>query len=75
MTVEDSGVLLTGRLLASVRDRREVDERIWEAIPTGFDGVSNIAFAYPTVRTFYEGPIRVATKEPDPVGTDRSVGS
>jgi small-conductance mechanosensitive channel len=59
LTVRDSGVLLTGRLLVSVRELRAVEESIWKAILRAFGERPDIALAYPTVRTYLEGPLRL----------------
>jgi small-conductance mechanosensitive channel len=59
LKVEDSGVLLTGRLLIRARERRFVDERIWSALLTRFAEEDDIELAYPTVRTFFAGPVEI----------------
>lgn len=59
LTVEDSGVLLTGRLLARARERRLIDERVWTALLTRFAEQDDIDLAYPTVRTFFAGPVEI----------------
>ena len=69
LSVRDSGVLLTGRLLASARKRRNVDERVWEGILRGFAAEPNIDLAYPTMRAHFSGPIRLETTEPS-AGSD-----
>lgn len=58
LTVKDSGVLLTGRLLVDARRTRAVDQDAWKEILRSFADRPDIALAYPTVRTFFEGPIR-----------------
>ncbi len=63
LTVEDSGVLLTGRLLIPARERRIVDERVWSALLTRFAEEDDIELAYPTVRTFFAGPVEI-NREP-----------
>ncbi len=50
MTVKDSGVLLSGRLLISPRERRAVDEAIWTEILDAFADDPDLHLAYPTVR-------------------------
>jgi small-conductance mechanosensitive channel len=59
LTVRDSGVLLTGRFLVAARERRGVEERVWEGILRGFAAAPDIELAYPTVRTFFQGPIEI----------------
>lgn len=52
VSVEDSGVCLTLRFLAPVRQRRGLNERIWEAILDAFAEEEAIDLAYPTRRMF-----------------------
>jgi small-conductance mechanosensitive channel len=60
VTVEDSGVLLTGRLLVAARGgRRAAEQKVWKALLRAFAGRDDIDLAYPTVRTHLEGPIAV----------------
>jgi small-conductance mechanosensitive channel len=59
LTVRDSGVLLTGRLLVPVRELRAVERDIWKAVLRAFASRDDIELAYPTVRTYFEGPIRL----------------
>ena len=66
-SVEDSGVLLTLRFICPVRQRRGLDEEIWETVLERFGGESEIDFAYPTTRLFrnyLEGKEGVRTKPP-----------
>ena len=58
VSVEDSGVLLTGRVLVSVRQRRAVDQDIWKKLLQSIAGDPTIELAYPTVRTVLQDPIR-----------------
>lgn len=51
-TVKDSGVLLTLRYMCGPRERRSIEEKIWEDILNKFAECSDIDFAYPTQR-FY----------------------
>ncbi len=60
LSVRDSGVLLTARYLVDVRKRRGVQSDIWRAILEAFHNEPTISLAYPTVRTYLEGPIHVA---------------
>ncbi len=59
LTVRDSGVLLTARYLVEARTRRGREDRIWRGILEGFAATPRVELAYPTVRTFFEGPIRL----------------
>lgn len=52
--VRDSGIVLTARILCPVRQRRGLEQRVWEAILDAFAKEEDIAFAYPTTR-FFEG--------------------
>ncbi len=51
-TVKDSGVLLTIRFICHVRQRRALEEQIWEEILDRFAEHDNIDFAYPTQRYY-----------------------
>ena len=55
VTVKDSGVLLTARLLINPRQRRGVDDAVWRGILAAFAEEPSIELAYPTIRTF-RGP-------------------
>lgn len=59
LTVRDSGVLLTGRLLVNVRGLRETEQRAWKAILHAFAGRDDIDLAYPTERVYFGGPIQI----------------
>lgn len=59
LTVKDSGVLLTGRLLVPARQRRRVEDRVWRRLLTRFGEEPGIDLAYPTVRTYLSGPIHL----------------
>lgn len=66
VSVRDSGVLLTGRLLTAVRERRTVDNDVWREILLAFAAEPSIELAYPTVRTFFEGPIDINRSDTTP---------
>ena len=51
-SVKDSGVLLTLRYMCNPRERRAIEEKIWEDILNKFAECDDIDFAYPTQR-FY----------------------
>ena len=63
LNVRDSGVLLTGRLLTSARERRSIDDKVWSRLLIRFAEEGDISLAYPTVRTFFEGPISIEGPE------------
>ena len=65
LSVQESGVMLTGRFLVSARKRRGIEERVWEGILRRFRAAEDIDLAYPTVRTFYRDPIDVRTESSD----------
>jgi small-conductance mechanosensitive channel len=50
VTVRDSGVLLTGRLLAEAHSLRQVEENVWRALLKAFAARDDINLAYPTER-------------------------
>jgi small-conductance mechanosensitive channel len=54
-SVADSGVLLTVRYLCDPRQRRNSAEQLWENILDEFAKVTEIDFAYPTIRRYHEG--------------------
>ena len=58
VSVADSGVLLTGRVLVSARQRRAVDQDIWKKLLEAIAADPNIELAYPTSRTVLHDPIR-----------------
>ena len=73
LTVRESGVELTGRMLAPARERRLVDDTVWSHVLQRFAEEDDIELAYPTVRTFFAGPIAVEggrSDTPDPNGSD-----
>ena len=73
LNVRESGVELTGRLLAPARERRLVDDTVWSHVLQRFAEEGDIELAYPTVRTFFAGPIAVEGgrgETPDPDGSD-----
>jgi len=51
-SVKDSGVMLTMRFLCHVKQRRGIEQTIWEAVLERFAEHNDIDFAYPTTR-FY----------------------
>lgn len=74
VSVQDSGVLLTGRLLVSARQRRGVDQEVWKQLLETIAGDPSIELAYPTVRTYFQDPIRLTRQrsgEGSPADRDR----
>lgn len=69
MTVKDSGVLLTARLLVRAQQRRTVDTAIWKKIMAVIAEEQHIQLAYPTQRTVFSrialhpGPITDETED------------
>ena len=49
-TVEESGVQLTIRFLCEPRQRREIEQDIWQEVLDVFEKEANMDFAYPTQR-------------------------
>jgi small-conductance mechanosensitive channel len=64
LDVQDSGVLLTGRLLCDVRARRGVTHRVWTALLRGIEAEPAVELAYPTVRAFLADPVRLRPEDP-----------
>ena len=58
VTTRDSGVLLTGRLLVPVRQRRGTEDAIWRDLLTAINAEPAVELAYPTIRTYLQDPIR-----------------
>lgn len=56
--VKDSGVLVVGRILVEVKERRRVDNAIWRSILHAIGAEPSVEFAYPTVRTFLPDTVR-----------------
>lgn len=50
LDVKDSGVMLTGRYLVGVRERRHVNDGLWRLILDAFAAEPKIDLAYPTQR-------------------------
>jgi small-conductance mechanosensitive channel len=60
VTVADSGILITGRLLVAARGgRRAAEQDVWRYLLKAFAEHDDIDLAYPTVRTYFEGPLDV----------------
>lgn len=63
LSVKDSGVQLTARFLVEARTRRGREDRVWRAILETFAAEPTIDLAYPTVRTYFSGPIQLSNPE------------
>jgi len=64
LSVEDSGVLFTARFLVPARRQRDVEASIWGSVLDGIDATPNVELAYPTVRTFFSGPVTLRHDDP-----------
>lgn len=64
LTVRDSGVLLTGRYLIEARSRRDTEQALWRGILDRINADPSVDLAYPTVRTYLDGPIEVSKPAP-----------
>lgn len=51
VTVKDSGVMVTGRLIIPVRSRRHVDTTLWRSLLEAIASDPSVELAYPTIRT------------------------
>jgi small-conductance mechanosensitive channel len=56
LSVRESGVLLTGRLLVDTRRRRAVEQQVWRALLDAFAAEPSVALAYPTTRIVVPDP-------------------
>jgi small-conductance mechanosensitive channel len=62
LSVRDSGVLLTARYLVEARTRRGREDRVWRSILEAFADEPTVELAYPTVRTYFGGPIQLRSE-------------
>lgn len=69
VSVDDSGVVLTGRYLVGVRERRGIKDKMWRAVLHSFAEHPTVDLAYPTVRTYLPDSLRIHR---DPEGPQRS---
>ena len=60
LSVRDSGVLLTARYMVGARERRHTHDSIWRGLLEAIASEPTVALAYPTVRTYLEGPVSVS---------------
>lgn len=63
-SVQESGVLLTGRYVTRPRERRIASRAIWERVLDAFQDEPAIAFAYPTQRLRLDAPEAAHTRSP-----------
>jgi small-conductance mechanosensitive channel len=70
LTVKDSGILLTGRILVDTRRRRAVDQQVWRLLLEAIAHDPSVELAYPTTRTYLHGPIRLANEAAPTLTTD-----
>ncbi len=59
LTVKDSGVLLTARFLVDPRTRRGIEQSVWRDVLDAIAAHPDLDLAYPTVRTYFKGPVHV----------------
>jgi small-conductance mechanosensitive channel len=64
LTVRESGVRITGRILVDTRRRRAVEQQVWRLLLEAFSAEPHVTLAYRTTRTYLQGPISVATDGP-----------
>jgi small-conductance mechanosensitive channel len=63
LSVKDSGVLLTARFVVGIGRARMTEQEIWKGFLRAIAARSDIALAYPTIRTHLQGPIEI--NQPD----------
>ena len=59
VSVQDSGIMLTGRYLVPVRSRRGVKHDMWRTLLDLLAENPTVELAYPTVRTYLPDPLKV----------------
>lgn len=62
VSVRNSGVLVTARMLIPARDRRGIDDAMWRELLTRLAAAPDVELAYPTVRTYL--PDDIAVRQP-----------
>jgi small-conductance mechanosensitive channel len=75
LSVRDSGILLTGRILVDVRRRRAVEQQIWRALLETFDEEPTLELAYPTTRLYVSDQPERPVSGPPPVSATPPAGS
>ncbi len=72
ISVRDSGVMVSGRYLVGVRQRRGVTDAMWRALLHAIAADTSVELAYPTVRTYLQDPIVIDRSERRmPASTDQ----
>ena len=74
VSVQDSGVLLTGRVLVAARQRRAVDQDVWKRLLEAIAAEPTIELAYPTVRTVLQDPIQITEPRHQPPSATEGPG-
>ena len=69
--VKDSGVMLTMRYICEPKKRRLTEHQIWESVLTEFAKHSDIDFAYPTQRFFFNEREGKKGKQEEGMGTEK----
>jgi small-conductance mechanosensitive channel len=59
LSARDSGILLTARYMVETRQRRSTQAAIWRGILEHFRDSDEVDLAYPTIRTYFDGPVRI----------------
>jgi small-conductance mechanosensitive channel len=59
LTVKDSGVLFTARMLVGVRERRAVEQAFWSRFLDALEVEPSVDLAYPTIRTYLPSPVTI----------------
>lgn len=59
VTVRQSGILLTARVVAAVGRTRIMEQEIWKGFLRAIADRPDIELAYPTIRTHFRGPIEL----------------
>jgi len=61
--VRDSGVMVSGRYLVDVRQRRGVSDALWRWLLRALADEPTVELAYPTTRTYLQDPIIISREE------------
>lgn len=59
VTVRDSGILLTARVVAAVGRTRQMEQDIWKGFLRAIADRPDIELAYHTIRTHFRGPVEI----------------
>jgi small-conductance mechanosensitive channel len=69
ISARDSGVMVSGRYMVGVRQRRSVQDALWRSLLHAIAAEPAVELAYPTTRTYLPDPIFVRDRDrtpPDP---------